>query len=396
MKRDFPYGEIYSQSESRRTFINSIVNSGRQVTGMLTSLDNIKKHTNKSGGLSVLSVDQHNELYRRNKLLYEQVSDFEFIGRCIAFFIFISREEVDKDILGGKINLKRKIISISDELQHINNKFPMYCMHPHVELFLSQLSDRYAYEKICKSDKGDEKIADDAIRGLISKFQEKEHLKKVHTFNFNAEKNYKSYLGYCRGLLTDFKKVWVFKLDVYLNDDCFSRVDFERLTSFKNLLLQDKRKFNFFDDLVGHIWRLEYSSFAGFFYHLTFIFDMSNKSCSEFGTIERRIKGCWSKYVSKNQGYCRAIPINDKGIYVTRGVGERQVDIEDDMVEIEGMVSYLTKRDGFAKLKIPLATACEEAKVENEKESKKVRLIGRGKHGKPKKPQYGWIKNKAI
>ncbi|TNI14424.1 inovirus-type Gp2 protein [Aeromonas veronii] len=383
MKRNFPYGEIYELSESTQMFINSIVSSGRQVSRMLTSLDEMNKYKNQDDGISILSQAQRDEIYRRKIVLCSQVDDFSFIGRCVAFLSWISTSAGDKNELNSKVKLKRKIASMSGELLYIIEKYPMYRMHPHIEVFIEQLSDKKVYDAICDGDMKDNEASDASIMALISSLRNKKHLMKVHSFNCNAEENYKSYLEYYKELLVDFKRVWVFKLDVYLNDDCFSSVDFDRLTSFKVLFLKDKRKFDFFDNLVGHIWRLEYSPFVGYFYHFVFIFDMQGRTNSEMEIIESRIIKCWNDRVSQQQGHCKKIPITNKDVYVTIGIGEKQSDMEEDTVEIEKVVSYLTKRDGFAKIRHP------EKSVNSKKN---MRLIGRGKHGKPKNKKYGWIK----
>lgn len=387
MKRNFPYGEMYSPSESMQMFINYVISSGRQVTRMLTSLDEMKRYKDQSEGISILSQKQRVEIYRRKVILLSQVDDFSFIERCVAFLSWIATSEEDKDSLNDKVNLKRKIVSISDELLYVSKKYPMYRMHPHIELFVRQLSDKETYDTICKSHKQDSGASNAAIMALISKFQDKKHLMKVHSFNCNAEENYKSYFEYYKKLLTDFKKIWVFKLDAYLNDDCFSGSDFDRLTYFKVLFLRDKRKFYFFDDLIGHIWRLEFSPFTGYFYHFVFIFDMQSKSNSDMQNIESNIIKCWNNRISQQQGHCKKIPITNRDVYVTIGIGEKRFDIDEDTMEIENIVSYLTKRDGFAKIKHP---------EESTNSKKNIRLIGRGKHGKPKNKKYGWIKEKTI
>ncbi|XAG70352.1 inovirus Gp2 family protein [bacterium 19CA06SA08-2] len=383
MKRVFPYGEIYSLPEPMRMFINSIASSGRQALGMLTSLDEIIQYNPQREGIHLLSTEERKAIFNRKTILLSHVDDFKFIGRCIRLLSLLSTVKNDKDYLDKKINLKRRIKSISDELLYMQSKFKTYCMHPHIELFLNHISDKAIHDAICNSGNENGDKSEHAIMHLISKLQDKKHLMKVHSFECNAEENYKSYLKYCKALLADFKKIWIFKLDVHLNDDCFSHADFDRLTSFKDSLFKDKRKFDFFDDLVGHIWRLEYSPFTGYFYHFIFIFDMRNKEPSELMVVESKIIKCWNNRISKQEGHCKKIPVTKNDVYVTIGIGKRQLDICEDTIEIEKMISYLTKRDGFAKIKHP------ESAINSKR---KMRLIGKGKNGKPKRKKYGWIK----
>lgn len=246
MKREFPYGKIYSLPEPMRMFINSIASSGRQALGMLTSLDGIIQHNPQREGINILSTEEHKAIFNRKTILLSHVDDFKFIGRCIRLLYLLSTTKNYKEHLDKKINLKIRIKYISDELLYMQSKFKIYCMHPHIELFLSHISDKGIYDAICNSGNENGNKSEHAIMHLISKLQDKKHLMKVHSFECNAEENYKSYLKYCEALLADFKKIWIFKLDVYLNDDCFSHADFDRLTSFKDLLFKDKRKFYFF------------------------------------------------------------------------------------------------------------------------------------------------------
>lgn len=383
MKREFPYGKIYSLPEPMRMFINSIASSGRQALGMLTSLDGIIQHNPQREGINILSTEEHKAIFNRKTILLSHVDDFKFIGRCIRLLYLLSTTKNYKEHLDKKINLKIRIKYISDELLYMQSKFKIYCMHPHIELFLSHISDKGIYDAICNSGNENGNKSEHAIMHLISKLQDKKHLMKVHSFECNAEENYKSYLKYCEALLADFKKIWIFKLDVYLNDDCFSHADFDRLTSFKDLLFKDKRKFYFFDDLVGHIWRLEYNPFTGYFYHFIFIFDMQSREPSELITLESKIIKCWNDRISKQEGHCKKIPVTKNDVYVTIGIGKRQFDICEDTIEIKKMISYLTKRDGFAKIRHP------ESAINSKRN---MRLIGKGKHGKPKRKKYGWIK----
>lgn len=110
---------------------------------------------------------------------------------------------------------------------------------------------------------------------------------------------------------------------------------------------------------------------------------MQSREPSELITLESKIIKCWNDRISKQEGHCKKIPVTKNDVYVTIGIGKRQFDICEDTIEIKKMISYLTKRDGFAKIRHP------ESAINSKRN---MRLIGKGKHGKPKRKKYGWIK----
>lgn len=291
-----------------------------------------------------------------------------------------------------RINIERNVEEeyycvkfLSSEIAHACYRFSTYRMHPHIELFLRFCTDNPLYDSLHSPDVYPVGKRDELITELKCQLQDKRHLRKLYGFYHKAEENYTSLMTYCNKVLLAFKTIWVIRLDISLIDNCTSIEDFDVLEKCRISLLKNRRRNEMFKDNIGHIWRLKHSPVRGYYYHLVLMFDGAAMHESQLISFGKKIERYWRQAITKNTGECKNYYLPQKGDFNSCFVGVRHADREEDHIEMEAMVSYLTKRDKIIRLIVPKMNDSTTTGGNT------FRLLGMGKVGKPKKEKdYRW------
>lgn len=310
---------------------------------------------------------------------FDTQGNCNIIARCTKALTDLSKQSANRECSIEQIKL------LSGDIAYACTQFSAYRMHPHVVLFLQFCDHNPLYDCLRSIDAYPEGMQEALIAELKCQLQDKCHLSALHSFHNRAEENYHSYMAYCNEVLFAFKTILVIRLDVSLIDNCTSVEEFDILNQYKDKFLACRRRNKTFKDNVGHIWRLEYSPVRGYYYHFVFMFDGSVMHEGKLIPLGKEIERCWNKVITKGAGECSNHYLAKEGDFNSCYVGVRQVDREEDLVEMEAMVSYLTKRDKIITLMVP---GRSDGTVEGKKG---FHLLGRGKVGKLKKEEdYHW------
>lgn len=150
--------------------------------------------------------------------------------------------------------------------------------------------------------------------GLIRAFFRRPNIRrKVYDERKNLKKNKSRMIEMFNSLIERYSRVVVVRLDLYLihqketlmqkcfkAEDCLSKNDFDAFKKRVEQLLENKRHNPVLKQVIGYIFRFEYTPRSGFHLH-TFWFFNGNKNQEDI-SLAQGIEKLWKK-VTNDQGY---------------------------------------------------------------------------------------------
>ncbi|MGJ0485190.1 MAG: YagK/YfjJ domain-containing protein [Methylomicrobium sp.] len=264
-------------------------------------------------------------------------------------------------------NLKR-FISEPGLLGEMYRTFPIHRINPSVEIFVKAIKNPNVLEirkYLLSPTQGSEEeltLIVNCFNGLLNQIRREaespEFIAGLENYLAQSEKNYHSCLEYFDYLFKLHARLAVLRLDFSYAKDCENpyltenelyekhwqiKKDLERLC---NNMRANKR----FEDIVGHVWKLEFTKNTGFHIHTIFFGDASK--IREDVTLGRMIGEYWRQTITRGRGRyynCNAHPERYKEL----GIGI--VNADDILLRkgLEKAAAYLFKPDMYARIEVP-------------------------------------------
>lgn len=289
----------------------------------------------------------------------------------------------------------------SGAMMLIDKTFPIHSINPYVALFKNRVNSlvekidpdvlhNYPTHDLAKRTDDVTKMVDmlnEFINDIRQEAKSQQFKKIINNHERLVRKNTKSLMDYIDYLFSKHSKLLVLRVDfryeknnkggAFLTEDeiygKYLEVKKDREHFFNN-----KRANGLFDDMVGYVWKLEYTLLTGFHYHMLFFYDGAN--VREDITWAKKLGEYWADTITVGKGlYYNCNAGKDK--YKVRGIG--MVNYYDHELR-EGLkiaAGYLTKPDYYARMIVP----------------KNGRTFGKGEilpkpkasnRGRPRKYQY--------
>ncbi|MGD7035139.1 inovirus-type Gp2 protein [Methylotuvimicrobium buryatense] len=179
---------------------------------------------------------------------------------------------------------------------------------------------------------------------------------KIRNAVRTSKKNQEGMISLIDSLIARYARLLVVRLDIgYQQGNAITceedipikfreaKCDFERL-------LNNAKKNQLFNHVVGKIWKLEYGPDKGFHYHLIFFFDGSQ--VREDVTLAKLIGDYWVNAITNNRGTywnCNA----NKNHYNQCGIGMIHYSDLEKIENLKQTAEYLVKVDHYARILTP-------------------------------------------
>lgn len=289
----------------------------------------------------------------------------------------------------------RKISNLADFYRGFHSFFDLYCedveYSPDVALFFRRLAIHPVRD--CCFDRpglsyGDDQLDADIFNNFIECLRKDAKLegtrKKMADWSRNPNKNLARLRSYLSALFERYSRLVVVRVDCLYREasladetaveaahvalvreadvpamdflhgiqmaapvETVARVDVGAAKADMEQFLRQMRSNTVFDEMVGYIWKLEWSRWGGYHYHCVFFFDGS-----EVQSDYMLAKGVGEHWVAVTEGRGFAHNCNqDPRKYRNWGIG--RVDHHDDEKRqlLEQAISYLAKRDQYVRMK---------------------------------------------
>ncbi|WP_250478874.1 MULTISPECIES: inovirus-type Gp2 protein [unclassified Caballeronia] len=127
-----------------------------------------------------------------------------------------------------------------------------------------------------------------------------------------------------------------------------ARIDVRTAKDDMAHFLRNMRNNSIFDDMVGYIWKLEYSRWSGYHFHCVFFYDGSKVQKGAYHA--RRIGEYWSNTITRARGFAHNCNL-DQRRYRNWGIGRVDYDDAEKRVKLDQALAYLAKREQYVRVK---------------------------------------------
>jgi hypothetical protein len=177
----------------------------------------------------------------------------------------------------------------------------------------------------------------------------------ITPFNFakayqrNIRKNGNSFTRYINQLFEAYAKLLLVRVDVGYGNDLKELVTYQGAKVHRDQLVKSVKQY--YVDLVGYVWKLEYTPQKGYHYHLLFVFN-GNRVRADI-SIAGSIGEYWVSEITQGNGTdfnCNQV----KQRYGNKlGIGMIKRHDEQLRANIQHVVNYLVKTDLYVKACVP-------------------------------------------
>ena len=254
---------------------------------------------------------------------------------------------------------KRFIEALQFGAYNYESLFPYHEMNPYLKVLFAAMEivkGIAAIDDVFKEKAIPQLIVDglnEAAQYVRETIRSSAFIEQQRSFQVSANKNAKSLRAYIDGLFDKYARLVVIRIDLgyrNCNIDATSvvpRRSYQDAIADRDRLLNNRRNNYLFDEMVGYVWKLEYSVGVGFHYHFIFFYNGQNVRCD--GAKAGYIGRYWIKLTDEKGTYynCNA----NKFRYKRLGIGTVN---HFDTIKRDNLylaASYLTKIDYFIKLK---------------------------------------------
>ncbi|WP_404356962.1 inovirus-type Gp2 protein [Methylotuvimicrobium sp. KM1] len=253
-------------------------------------------------------------------------------------------------------------------LYEVKEGFPIYGIHPYVNVFVSNALDCnliFAIEqhRAIRKENNLYQVGVDykAMLNLIIRMKTfvKQVVESTGTMEFeqfvnkahcSAKKNHAGMIRYIDSLFEHYARLIVIRLDLHEDSPILCPEDIElkyRQVKKDYQHLQNNAKMNsMFNTMVGHIWSLEYGPERGFHYHLVLFFDSSKIKNDVIHA--QKIGEYWKSVITNGRGSywnCNAY----KNQYHQCGIGEINYSDVEKINYLKQAAAYLIKVDHYVR-----------------------------------------------
>ncbi|MDP2780064.1 inovirus-type Gp2 protein [Devosia sp.] len=346
MKNNREYNHEFTSSEFYDELTNSLNSYYAKVNGKVAtfrcdseiySLSLIEQFVKKIINSKKIGFIKNVEILKDRilKVTYSQ-TELGIYFKSINAFISVIRRYEEFYILSEYVNL----------FQDSSNK-----------LILPTVIFRNPNDFIYKIEKYEADLYNELIESIRANSKAKEFKKIVSNRKTNSVRQQKSALKYIDTLFTQHLRLLVLRIDLgYLvnintsSDTPGQNVTLEQANKDFKRFKNNWRHNRLFENLVGNIWKLEFSECKGYHYHLILFFrelDVCNDAC-----ISDLIGKYWKQNITDNHGTfhnCNAQ--KKKYFHLGDGLIDATADVE-LRANLNNVAIYLTMNEQFLKAKL--------------------------------------------
>lgn len=238
-----------------------------------------------------------------------------------------------------------------------------------------------------KSEDGSIKFDSDAFNALIvfirSWIKSRRFKKQAAARINNAERNYASLVNYEKALFDRYSRLLVLRVDLAYyepkpstdpHDSILHDTPLETVIADRERFLNNIRRNQLFNHLVGYVWKLEYGYTKGHHTHLILFFDGSKRH--KDAHLAQQLSEYWKNEITAGKGY--AYNCNwDKSVYTKLGIGMINHSDDERRTNLKLIFKYFTKKEQCLHRKFSA-----KCKVMGRGEMPKQRTSNAGRHRK--------------
>lgn len=180
------------------------------------------------------------------------------------------------------------------------------------------------------------------IRSLSFKLKLKAYLR-------NIRKNAKSFSLYIDKLFDNHAKLLLVRIDVGYGNEIKALVTYDGAKVHRDQLIKYVRLH--YPDLVGYVWKLEFTPQKGYHYHLLFLFN-GNQVRADI-LIARHIGDYWVNEITQKGGTYFNCNQNKKNYRDKLGIGMIKRHDKQLRLNMLNVINYLVKTDLYVKACVP-------------------------------------------